>query len=178
MLVRGGKLAVIVPQSTMVGKSKEEKNYKEKILEKHTLDMVITVNKDTFHGVGTNPVIAVFEAGKPHDIERKKVKFINFEDDGFVVRKHIGLVDDGSAKEKRKFLFDVINGNEDDYTTKFMVKSTIQPEDEWLHSFYYFNDEIPSDSDFEKTIADYLSFQFDMYAHGRGYLFEEDNNEE
>ncbi|WP_288623333.1 class I SAM-dependent DNA methyltransferase [uncultured Streptococcus sp.] len=32
MLVRGGKLAVIVPQSTMVGKSKEEKNYKEKFL--------------------------------------------------------------------------------------------------------------------------------------------------
>lgn len=172
MLVIGGKMAVIVPQSTMVGKSKEEKEYKKKILEKHTLDMVITVNKDTFHGVGTNPVIAVFEAGKPHDIERKKVKFINFEDDGFIVRKHIGLVDDGTAKEKRRHLFDVINGDEENYTTKFMVKSTIQAEDEWLHSFYYFNDEIPSDADFEKTIADYLSFQFDMYAHGRGYLFE------
>ncbi len=172
MLVFGGKMAVIVPQSTMVGKSKEEKEYKKKILEKHTLDMVITVNKDTFHGVGTNPVIAVFEAGKPHDIERKKVKFINFEDDGFVVRKHIGLVDDGTAKEKRRHLFDVINGDEENYTTKFMVKSTIQAEDEWLHSFYYFNDEIPSAADFEKTIADYLSFQFDMYAHGRGYLFE------
>ncbi len=178
MLVVGGKMAVIVPQSTMVGKSKEEKEYKKKILEKHTLDMVITVNKDTFYGVGTNPVIAVFEAGKPHDIERKKVKFINFEDDGFVVRKHIGLIDDGTAKEKRRFLFDVINGDEDDFTTKFMVKSTIQAEDEWLHSFYYFNDEIPSDTDFEKTIADYLSFQFDMYAHGRGYLFEEVRNEE
>ena len=178
MLVTGGKLAVIVPQSTMVGKSKEEKEYKKKILEKHTLDMVITVNKNTFHGVGTNPVIAIFEAGKPHDIDRKKVKFINFEDDGFVVRKHIGLIDDGSAKEKRRFLFDVINGDEEDYTTEFMVKSTIQAEDEWLHSFYYFNDEIPSEADFEKTIADYLSFQFDMYTHGRGYLFEEVCNEE
>lgn len=177
MLVTGGKLAVIVPQSTMVGKSKEEKEYKKKILEKHTLDMVITVNKETFHGVGTNPVIAVFEAGKPHDIERKKVKFINFENDGFVVRKHIGLIDDGTAKEKRRFLFDVINGNEEDYTTKFMVKATIQAEDEWLHSFYYFNDEIPNDEDFEKTIADYLSFQFDMYTHGRGYLFEETKDE-
>lgn len=175
MLVVGGKLAAIVPQSTMVGKSKEEKEYKRKILEKHTLDVVITVNKDTFHGVGTNPVIAVFEAGKPHDIERKKVKFVNFEDDGFVVRKHIGLVDDGTAEEKKHFLFDVINGNEDDYTTKFMVKSTIQPEDEWLHSFYYFNDEIPTDADFEKTIADYLSFQFDMYTHGRGYLFDDED---
>ena len=176
MLVTGGKLAVIVPQSTMVGKSKEEKEYKKKILEKHTLDMVITVNKDTFHGVGTNPVIAVFEAGKPHDIERKKVKFINFEDDGFVVRKHIGLVDDGSAKEKKRHLFDVINGDEENYTTKFMVKSTIQADDEWLHSFYYFNDEIPSDEEFEKTIADYLSFQFDMYTHGKGYLFEVDDD--
>lgn len=178
MLVTGGKLAVIVPQSTMVGKSKEEKEYKKRILEKHTLDMVITVNKNTFHGVGTNPVIAIFEAGKPHDIERKKVKFINFEDDGFVVRKHIGLIDDDSAKEKRCFLFDVINGNEENYTTEFMVKSTIQAEDEWLHSFYYFNDEIPSDEEFEKTIADYLSFQFDMYTHGRGYLFEEVQDEE
>lgn len=177
MLVVGGKLAVIVPQSTMVGKSKEEKEYKKKILEKHTLEMVITVNKNTFHRVGTNPVIAIFEAGRKHDIERKKVKFINFEDDGFVVRKHIGLVDDGSAKEKRQYLFDVINGNEDDYTTKFMVKSTIQSDDEWLHSFYYFNDEIPTDEDFEKTIADYLSFQFDMYVHGRGYLFEGNEDE-
>ena len=177
MLVTGGKLAVIVPQSTMVGKSKEEKEYKKRILEKHTLDMVITVNKDTFYGVGTNPVIAVFEAGKPHDIERKKVTFINFEDDGFVVRKHIGLIDNGNAKKQRHFLFDVINGNRDDYSTKFMVKSPIQAEDEWLHSFYYFNDEKPSEADFEKTIADYLTFQFDMYTHGRGYLFEEVQDE-
>ena len=177
MIVAGGKLAVIVPQSTMVGKSKEEKEYKRKILEKHTLEMVITVNKDTFHGVGTNPVIAVFEAGIPHDIEQKKVKFINFEDDGFTVRKHIGLVDDGTSKEKRHFLLDVINGNKSDYTTEFMVNSTIQVEDEWLHSFYYFNDKIPSEADFEKTIADYLSFQFDMYTHNKGYLFEENDNE-
>lgn len=173
MLVIGGKLAVIVPQSTMVGKSKEEKDYKKKILEKNTLESVITLNKDTFHGVGTNPVIAVFEAGKPHP-ENKKVKFINFEDDGFIVRKHIGLVDGGSADEKQKFLFDVINGDAEDYTTQFMVKSTIKADDEWLHSFFYFNDEIPSEADFEKTIADYLTFQFDMYTHGRGYLFEDE----
>ena len=94
------------------------------------------------------------------------------------MKKHIGLVANDKAKERRDFLFDVINGNEDNYTTKFMVKSSIQPEDEWLHSFYYFNDEIPSEADFEKTIADYLSFQFDIYFHGRGYLFEELRDEE
>lgn len=177
MLVTGGKLAVIVPQSTMVGKSKIEKAYKREILEKHTLEAVITVNKNTFYGVGTNPVIAIFKAGEPHDLNQKKVKFINFEDDGFVVRKHIGLVDDGTAEEKRQYLLNVINGNEDNYTTKYMVKTVIKPEDEWLHSFYYFNDEIPTDSDFKKVIADYLSFQFEMYTHGHGDLFKEEYSE-
>ena len=28
-------------------------------------------------------------------------------------------------------------------------------------------------SDFEKTMADYLTFEFNMITHGRGYLFEE-----
>jgi hypothetical protein len=52
-----------------------------------------------------------------------------------------------------------------------MVKTTIEPTDEWLHSFYYFNDEIPKDEDFEKTISDYLTFEFNMVMQGREYLF-------
>lgn len=36
--------------------------------------------------------------------------------------------------------------------TKFMVKTTIEASDEWLHSFYYFNDELPNEADFEKTM--------------------------
>jgi len=170
-LTAHGKMAVIVPQSTMVGKSKEEKMFKKKILDNHTLEAVITLNKNTFYGVGVNPCIALFTAAKPHS-ENKKVKFVNFEDDGFIVRKHVGLIDDGTSVEKRQFLIDVLEGNNDDYSTKFMVKSEITFEDEWLHSFFYFNDEIPSEADFEKTMADYLTFQVDMYAQGRGYLFE------
>ena len=55
----------------------------------------------------------------------------------------------------------------------FCVSSTVKADDEWLHSFYYFNDEIPTEEDFEKAIADYLTFQLDMVSHGRSYLFEE-----
>ena len=51
------------------------------------------------------------------------------------------------------------------------VKTTIENNDEWLHSFYYFNDEIPKEKDFEKTIADYLTFEFNMVAQGRSDLF-------
>lgn len=171
-LADGGRCVAIVPQSTMVGKTKEDKAIKKKILEKHTLEGVITLNKNTFYGVGTNPCIAVFTAHKPHN-SKKFCKFVNYEDDGFVVKKHIGLVETTRAKSQKAHLLECWL-HDKPAETKFMVKTTIEPEDEWLHSFYYFNDEIPTEEDFGKTIADYLSFEFNMIMQGREYLFEKE----
>ncbi|MDO9812499.1 N-6 DNA methylase [Glaesserella parasuis] len=168
-LTADGKAIVIVPQSSMTGKSKEEQAIKENILKKHTLEGAITLNKNTFYGVGTNPCIAVFSTGIPHEKD-KIVKFINFENDGFEVQKHIGLVETISAKDKKQHLLDVWFGRIE-AESKFCVETTIEADDEWLHSFYYFNDEIPTEADFEKVIADYLTFEVNMITHGRGYLF-------
>lgn len=173
-LTEGARAIVIVPQSSVTGKSKEEQHIKNNILKNHTLEGVITLNKNTFYGVGTNPCIAVFTAGIPHD-KNHICKFINFEDDGFVVSKHIGLEETSSAKDKRQHLLDVWFGRIK-AETKFCVETTIEAEDEWLHSFYYFNDEIPSEKDFENTMADYLTFEFNMITHGRGYLFDNEIN--
>jgi type I restriction-modification system DNA methylase subunit len=93
------RCVVIVPQSTMVGKTKQDKLIKCEVLKNHTLEGVITLNKNTFYGIGTNACIAVFTTGSPHEKE-KYCKFINFEDDGFIVNKHIGLVETQRAKEK------------------------------------------------------------------------------
>lgn len=169
-VVQDGKVVVIVPQSTMVGKTKEEQAIKHNILKHHTLEGVITLNKNSFYGVGTNPCIAIFTAGVPHYIE-KNVKFINFENDGFEVQKHRGLVETIQAIDKRQHLLDVWF-DRIDAETKFCVKTTIEPDDEWLHPFYYFNDEIPKDEDFEKTIADYLTFELSMIMQNREYLFD------
>jgi hypothetical protein len=168
-LTVGARAAVIVPQSTMTGKSKAEQAFKASILKNHTLEGVITCNTDTFYGVGTNPVIAVFTAHEPH-VAEKVCKFIDFRDDGYVVRAHVGLVEGDSAKDKKQHLLDVWNGHAE-APSKFCVESTVKPEDEWLHSFYYFNDEIPTDSDFEKAIGDYLTFEFSMVMQNREYLF-------
>lgn len=59
-----------------------------------------------------------------------------------------------------------------EFESRFCVETTIEPDDEWLHSFYYFNDEIPTDADFEKAMADYLVFEFSMILNNREYLFE------
>ncbi len=171
-----GKSVVIVPQSSVTGKTKEEKAIRRNILKHHTLEGVITLNTDTFYGVGVNPVVAVFTTGIPHPKD-KKCKFIDFKDDGYKVAPHIGLVETESAKDKRKHLLDVWN-NKLSAPTKFCVETTIEEEDEWLHSFYYFNDEPPTDAEFEKTMADYLTFQFNMVAHGREYLFRKGDADE
>ncbi len=170
-LADNARCVVIVPQSTMVGKTKEDKADKQYILSRHTLEGVITLNTDTFYGVGTNPVIAVFTAHQPHPAD-KLSKFVDFKNDGYEVFAHIGLMPTPKAEELRKHLLDCwFQGKS--APNSFIVRSTVEADDEWLHSFYYFNDEIPTAADFEKTMADYLTFEFNMLTHGRGYLFEE-----
>lgn len=175
-IVIGGKVIVIVPQSTMTGKNKNEKNIKESILLHHTLEGVITLNTNTFYGVGTNPCIAIFTAGIPHD-SNKLCKFIDFSDDGFEVQKHKGLVETERAKDRKQHLLDVWF-NKIEAPTKFCVETTIEAEDEWLHSYFYFNDEIPNNDCFENIIADYLTFEINMITHGRGYLFEAEGDKD
>ena len=169
-LAPDARCIAIVPQSTFTGKTKDEQSLKEKILKNHTLEGVITLNKDTFYGVGVLPCIAVFTAHQTHPSD-KECKFINFEDDGWKVSPHIGLLETESAKDKKQHLLDVwFDRIEAD--TNFCVKSTVESTDEWLHSFYYFNDNIPTEKDFDKTIGDFLSFEFSMIMQGRKYLFE------
>lgn len=172
-LLPNSKCAVIVPQSSMTGKTNEEKSIKENILKHHTLEGVIMLQKDTFYGIGVIPCIAVFTSGQPHPKD-KVCKFINFEDDGYKVAPHIGLLETEAAKDKKQHLLDVWF-DRIEAENKFCVKTTVTHEDEWLHSFYYFNDEIPAQEDFEKTVGDYLTFEFSMIMQGRKYLFEEDS---
>lgn len=166
----GARCIAIVPQSSVTGKTKEEEAIKANILKKHTLEGVITLNKDTFYGVGVMPCIAIFTAGESHP-KNKECKFIDFREDGYKVSAHIGLVETEQAKDKKQHLLDVWF-DRIEAESKFCVQTSVEATDEWLHSFYYFNDEIPDSSMFEKTVGDYLSFEFSMIMQNRDYLFE------
>ena len=170
-VAEGGRVAVIVPMSTMIGKTKEDKSVKRELLKNHTLEGVLSLNKNTFYRVGTVPCIAVFKVGKKHP-QDKLVKFINFEDDGFEVKKHLGLVETERAKDRKSYMLSCWRGEIEDAPSKFMVQATISDTDEWIHAFYYYNDEVPTEQDFQNSIADYLTFEFNMISHGRGYLFD------
>lgn len=173
-LVVGGKAIVIVPQSAVTGKNKYEQSIKESILKHHTLEGVITLNTNTFYGVGTNPCIAIFTAGIPHDKE-KICKFIDFSDDGYEVQKHKGLVETERAKDRKQHLLDVWF-NRIEASTKFCVETTVEATDEWLHSFYYFNDELPEKNKFKDCIADYLTFEFGIIMHNYIHILSGNKN--
>jgi len=167
------RCGVIVPQSAMVGINKEDKVIKKLILKEHTLEGVITLNNDTtFYRVGVTPCIAIFKAHVPHTPE-KRCKFIDFKDDGYHLAPHIGIIETPRALERREHLLQCWR-DEKDAETKFMVKSQIKSDDEWLHSYFYFNDEIPDEENFIETMNSYLSFEFDMVLKGNEYLFKED----
>lgn len=85
---------------------------------------------------------------------------------------HLGMLDDGTHDEKVKYLLDCWRDyiDERQIPSRFMVRSTITAKDEWLHSYFYFNDDPPKEEDFEKAMADYLTFEFKMIVSGRGFL--------
>ena len=166
----GGRLATIVPQSAMVGKTAEDKARKASILKRHSLDAVITMNSATFtnSGVAVHAVIALFTAGRPHSKDAK-VKFVDFQNDGYKAQIHRGLTDDGTAASRRKHLLEVLRGETVD-DTRFIVHSETTAEDEWQHAYFYFNDLPPSLDDFKTAVADYIAWQVDMHVHGYGKL--------
>jgi hypothetical protein len=169
-LAKGGKAAVVIPVSAMTGKNKGDRALKEEILKKHTLEGVISLNRRTFPGVGIVPCAAVFTAGRPHP-PAKQARFINFEDDGYETRKHLGLVGTERARDRRALLLDCWRGKIRDIPSRFMVDAAVSVDDEWLHPFFHRNDEVPEKRDFLEHAANYLSFEFGMTAHGRGGVF-------
>ena len=158
-LMKGGRGIAIVPQSTLVGRSKDEKIIKEQILKYHTLEGVITLNPNTFYGVGVLPAIAIFTAHEPHPKD-KICKFINFKDDGFKVFPHTGLLPTENVEDKKQHLLDVWFDRIED-KSEFCIKTKIKFDDEWLHSFYYSNENEPNEDDFNFVLLKSLTFNFE-----------------
>lgn len=88
----------------------------------------------------------------------------------------MGRIPTEITKDKIEYLLDVYFDRVD-APSSFMIKSEIKEDDEWLHAFYYFNDEIPSEDMFKRKLSDYLTFKFDQIVRGRDYLFKEDGAE-
>jgi hypothetical protein len=161
-LVDGGTCIAIVPMqkalATTRGKSFE---YKKKLLEKHTLEAVLSMPDELFFNSDASAVtcIMIFTAHKPH-YKGKKTYFGYCKDDGFIKRKvpkrHDGLGKWG--KIKNKWVLSYFNKEEID---GFSIVREVSAKDEWCAEAYMETDySTLNKQNFENVLLDYSSFLF------------------
>lgn len=129
-----------------------------KILEKHTLEAVMSMPDELFSPVGTIPCIMVFRAKVPHN---KKIEtwFGYWKDDGFVKTKQSGRCDKFGKWEsiREKWLDMYLNKS---VVKGYSVKRRVDETMEWCAEAYMETDySTLNEKDFEDALKKYLIFK-------------------
>lgn len=159
-LVDGGKCVAIVPMSSAVA-TKKGKIYdlKKKLLERHTLEAVLSMPDQLFINSDANVVscIMVFTAHKAHP--KNKETFLGyFKDDGFIKHKTRGRIDYYGTWEniKDQWLTTYINRKD---KAGLSVNKALTASDEWCAEAYMETDyTLLTESMFVDNIKKYLAF--------------------
>ena len=131
---------------------------KENLLQKHTLEAVMSMPNELFNRIGTVTCIMVFRAHVPHN-PTKETWFGYWKDDGFEKTKHEGRIDKhnkwNDVKQKwldNYFKRKVISGE--------CVLHSVTAKDEWVAEAYMKTDYSSiTKEDFIDTIKDYTIFK-------------------
>jgi len=160
VLQGGGKCIAILPFSCAIGDNAEILELKRKLLEKHTLEAVMSMPVDLFHdsSVGVVTCVMVITAHRPHP-SGKKTWFGYWRNDGFVKTKHRGRVDVnhkwGGIKTEWLNAY-----RSREIVTGLSVLAEVKAEDEWCAEAYMETDYSNlTAEDFEKELREYVAFR-------------------
>lgn len=141
--------------------------YTKNLLKKNSLVASIHMS-DIFCGkAGVQTAVYVFDVGVPHDVN-KLVKFIDFSNDGYTRQNrkkssaNVNLRDTNNAKERYQEIVDIVLGNQKQthYFDDCVIEDTIGlGGNDWTYSQHKKIDTTPTEEDFRKTVADYLSWK-------------------
>lgn len=158
------KMAVLLPMQAAIGNSGEVKDFKQKMLEKYTLDAVFSLPVEIFYpGAAAVAVCMVFDLSQKHEKANKETFFGYYRDDKFTKRKGLGrveLTDDNgnSLWAKTEELWLNLYKNKK-IVAGLSVMKKVSWEDEWLAEAYMETDYTQlNSSSFQKVINDYLSY--------------------
>lgn len=159
-LVEGGVCAAIVPAQSALSQSGRTHELKKKLLEKHTLEAVLSMPDELFFNSKVNVVtcVMIFTAHKPHPAQ-KETYFGYYKDDGFVKRKNKGRIDALGRWEdiKEKWVSYFINRKAE---AGFSVNRKITADMEWLAEAYMETDYSGlADDDFIAEVKKYAAFK-------------------
>lgn len=155
MLSEGAMGIAIVPMSCATSPS----TYKDVLLNKHTLEAVMSMPTELFYPVGVVTCIMVFTAQVPHAQSDRKSWFGYWKNDGFVKTKKQGRVDlNGEWPAIRDGWVEAFRNRE--VVAGHSVSQKVVAADEWCAEAYMETDYGSLDhGDFEKVLRDYAIFQ-------------------
>ncbi len=156
---QGGKTAAIVPMSAALARSGKILDLKKRLMEKHTLEAVLSMPDELFINSKVSVVscIMVFTAKRPH-LDSKKVFFGYFKDDGFIKKKNKGRIDAlGEWANKKKSWLAAYTNKED--IPGLSVTKKVTAEDEWAAEAYMETDYSALDQkEFVTNVLDYIAY--------------------
>lgn len=157
----GGVCIAIIPISCVIEKTSVAENLRKRVLEKHTLEAVLSMPEELFHNSKVNTVTCavIITAKKPHP-KGKKTWFAYCRDDGFIKMKNKGRIDANhtwdSIRENWVTAYrnrEVIDG--------FSLMREVTEKDEWcVEAYLETNYEDFTFEDYETTVKKYLMFNF------------------
>lgn len=162
-----GLLATILPLQCAIGTDKKVQEYKQKMMNEHTLKAVFTLPPDVFHpGAAVDSCIMLFEIGIPHD-STKKTFFGYYKDDGFVKKKNAGRVEKINWEyTKRKWLSTFFESKE---IPGLSVNKGVKYDDEWLAEAHMKTDYSTLNIDnFEDEMKSQIMFEISLLGKRRG----------
>jgi len=171
-MMNKGYAAIIIQGSAGSGKAKE---FNQRILKKHTFCASIKMPIDLFIGKSSvQTYVYVFKVNEKHEKD-EVVKFIDFSNDGYTrtnrKKASNNLKDTDRAKARYEELVNLVRFGKSKlniFTEREYFESTINPKNgaDWNKPIPI--DTKPSFKDFRKTIAEYLSSEFDQLLKREG----------
>ena len=153
---QNGKAIAIVQMSCGLKNNNETKAVRKRLLENYTLKAVISMPDQLFYPIGVVTCIMVFDSSAPN--KGKKTWFGYMKDDGFILRKNRGRIDQNSKWDeiKGRVLDSYFNGDE---IPGLSVRKEITEKDEWCAEAYMKTDYSElKESDFKRNIQNYIAF--------------------
>ena len=159
MLEKGGRCVAIMPISCVNDVSGKSYLLKQKILQKHTLEAVLSLPEELFHNSKVNTVTCavVLTAHVPHP-ENKKTWFGYCRNDGFVKRKNKGRIDAYHTWQqiKEQWVSAYVNR---EVIPGFSLMQKVTATDEWCAEAYLTTDyEHLTEDDFLETVKNFYLF--------------------
>lgn len=153
--------------------------YSERILKKNTLITSIHMPADLFNGkASVQTAIYLFQVNRPHE-EDDVVTFIDFSEDGYTRQnrkkstQEVNLRNTDHALERYDEVCAICLGKKPktDYYTESngkVIKDTISLKgNDWTFNQHKKIDTTPTEEDFKKTVADYLSWKVSAILKGQ-----------